>query len=74
MTDNAVEFHDGTIKWLNNSAAIPKLKETINGLVFRSNGKAWLIPTRDTIPTNHEINELLSECTTDRLHVVEVNK
>lgn len=74
VTDNAVEFHDGTIKWLNNSAAITKLKETINGLVFRSNGKAWLIPTRDTIPTNHEINELLSECTNDRLHVVEVNK
>ncbi len=74
VTDNAIEFPDGNIEWLNNPSAIPKLSKAISGLTFISNGRSWVIPIRDNMPTSEEINELLNECTGGISHVPNLDR
>jgi hypothetical protein len=67
VLDNAIEFPDGEIAWLSESAAIPKLIHDPHKLTFIWNGRAWVIATRDVIATDIEINELINENTNGKL-------
>ena len=61
VIDNAIEFPNGSIAWLNNKFAIPKLRDSIDYIEVMSNGREWITPTRDTEHTLEDIEILLNE-------------
>ncbi|AEJ01778.1 hypothetical protein Nit79A3_1983 [Nitrosomonas sp. Is79A3] len=61
VNDNAIEFPDGNITWLNNRFSIPKLRNSLDHLEFKGNGRAWVIPVKDTFHSPEEIDDLLNE-------------
>jgi|CXWL01.1.fsa_nt_gi hypothetical protein len=73
ITDNAIEFLDGNIEWLNAPHAVPKLRDRFDVLLIISNGKSWVIPIRDTMPTPEEVDELLNENANGKSHILNID-
>jgi hypothetical protein len=61
VSDNAVEFTDGHIHWLNDKARVPKLLASKASIPFIYDGQAYRLPTSDTVPTAHDISALMNE-------------
>jgi len=73
VTDNAIEFLDGNIEWLNDSSSVPKRRKNNDSLEFISNGRSWLIPISDTNPTSEEIDALMNEQANGISHILNID-
>lgn len=61
VIDNALNFENGKIHWLNNKNSIPKLLEAKNKVPFIYDGKKWNILIEETPLNDKKVKLLLNE-------------
>lgn len=61
VIDNAINFENGKIHWLNNKNSIPKLLESKSKVPFIYDGKNWNITINETAINNKSVNQILCE-------------